>query len=282
MLNSFEAGWLPNNLDFGRRNTVLRRGKARDVPEVVSFLSTIPRGTPKGDKDVMIATRYWDVLGHTINPNLSREERKYAKQYAQELKRHISPEARRAISEEQKQWMFVNKETHYPGFRRPRNEQVERWNRFIAEDDPWRENRYWLHDLDRENIPARNAARDRGVGTITRGRAMAEAFRDYRLNNPREGPTQQEVIAQWRREHPPMTREQRLRKMRTVMADTRTRWEEMLNNSTLPQRPARPERPARQARRGRIARAAPAEVETELINAPDVAAMVPRVPVDFQ
>lgn len=181
-----EAGWLPDPIEFGAVKEATRRKKTVNVPNVFDFLATVGK-VKSQEGQAAIARKYWDVLGHLVNPALTNAQRKYVKAYARELKRHMTRATRNLIGQKEALWHFTKRELLPHGDRRRGKAKQARWEQFIAEDDPDRVNRHWLHGLDRFTRDRRNEVRQMG-----RSKGADRTYHDVLRN----------AVGTWKEEHP--------------------------------------------------------------------------------
>ena len=129
-----KGGWNPEDIDF-------------DKPfneNVFDFLATIPVGTikkPEGQN--RIVWKYWDVLGHIVNPDIRGAKLKHVKQYARELKKHMTARTKQLVNQEMRMLRSAMIRQN-PG----RVATKKRWETFKAEEDPNRLNRHHLYGLE--------------------------------------------------------------------------------------------------------------------------------------
>jgi len=155
-----EGGWLPQLPELRQTKRGIRATK---------FFKDL-KGLPVNEEIVRLINLFWDLEAEKKNPRIDAYKAEDLEGLQKSVLRRLPAEQRNAIRTQLKAYRRTQRAYHRPLIRTP-EERAERWQRFIGEVDPERENKAFLYDLDDVKAERRTRALTRNA--LTRAQQIA-------------------------------------------------------------------------------------------------------------
>jgi hypothetical protein len=131
-INNFDAGWLPEVPD---------KVNSRSYMKEINSLQT-------NERNERLVNLFWDIEAVLRNPNITPARDRYLRNLRARVLKTLPRGIKDGLHNQVKSWKLARKTLIKKIPRRTKNQRIKRWENFISEDDPRRENKAFLYDLD--------------------------------------------------------------------------------------------------------------------------------------
>ena len=131
-INDFNAGWLPEV-----PNKVKSRGYMKEIMSL-----------ELSERNARLVNLFLDIQAVLKNPNITPQRVSYLRNLRARVLKILPVDIKEQLRSEEKSWKLARKTLIKRIPRRTKKQRFERWENFISEDDPRRENKAFLYDLD--------------------------------------------------------------------------------------------------------------------------------------